>query len=844
MEHQLLLRGACYGEEDVVPCNTLTDDCDVPFLKYPMSKGYKFLRSDDAHTWIDLPEMAREQPSPDFIQSWLFFGLLREMLGRCLHNFVGIDLYSYQHFIYCRQRSQFNQSQTIGGNEAACVQDVLTTSKLIEHLDTWSSLVRPKLDQAESLFTHLRLCIVLIAGSTLNSPSLVLEPRLMQCLCSMLELLGITLQEVSSGQSWSQAKSYVPAVEGLVWTDGKVEKMKSLGWCPFEAHQLPRMYNYLQALLYIEKLEKPKPRSRTDRHSHCNIEECYAKVNSCESQHRDAECHCDDTGLQPAAWAVLKDVLAGGQVPILRLEMTDRGVEVDVVASSSEIEYVALSHVWADGLGNPRRNDLKACQLEDIWRRLKTFKDVFNTGTGPVYCWIDTICCPLEAHFQTKALALMGETYRDATAVLVLDSELQMTDCSFLDDMEICTRIACSTWMTRLWTFQEAFLARNLYFQFKDQVLSFDALRYVHNTIDSRINLRMLHKVIKSRMNGIQIRQTKDTLRPEQRLMMLAKALQGRSVSVASDEPLCLSTLLDLPLRRVAETEPRERMKEFWHLLSKSRFGIPSIVMFSHCPRIQDPGFRWAPSTMMGDTALLLSTIVSPSGGLSPEGLRVTLPGVIFQPIEPLGGLRAFVPRGLSARPTFFREENGDWFIFSMEDEHAAREAEKQGKAPFHEILLGMNKVIKDSLPEDYPKYAVIGNASYTGTITGCSRAILASIRKQENGVIYVNSIHCTQVPCPADSLQSRVLEAIYRDLTEVRWSANNHHDTDGADDTSSSPQAAGIRILENNPELSQDLERISGNPGVYLQTFYAPMSMGRFVARGRILGSQEWCVD
>ena len=147
---------------------------------------------------------------------------------------------------------------------------------------------------------------------------------------------------------------------------------------------------------------------------------------------------------------MLKNILSKEQIPILRLKMTDQGLELDVVASSPKIRYIAISHVWADGLGNPHRNDLKACQLKYLWDCLKNLYAKSRSKMGSIYVWIDTLCCPLEPQLQTKALGLTRETYSCAAAVLVLDAELEMTASSKLDHLEILHRIALSTWMTRL----------------------------------------------------------------------------------------------------------------------------------------------------------------------------------------------------------------------------------------------------------------------------------------------------------------------------------------------------------------------------------------------------------
>ena len=62
------------------------------------------------------------------------------------------------------------------------------------------------------------------------------------------------------------------------------------------------------------------------------------------------------------------------------------------------------------------------------------------------------------------AVKSMGIVYRDALAVLVVDSTL--TEISEnMNNEELLLRVKAAPWAQRLWTYQEACLARDLYFQ-------------------------------------------------------------------------------------------------------------------------------------------------------------------------------------------------------------------------------------------------------------------------------------------------------------------------------------------------------------------------------------------
>lgn len=71
------------------------------------------------------------------------------------------------------------------------------------------------------------------------------------------------------------------------------------------------------------------------------------------------------------------------------------------------------------------------------------------------------------------ALQRIADVYRNATHVLVLDSALTQFEAEGRHPAELLLRVfACSPWMRRLWTLQEAALAKNLYIQFKDKAVS------------------------------------------------------------------------------------------------------------------------------------------------------------------------------------------------------------------------------------------------------------------------------------------------------------------------------------------------------------------------------------
>lgn len=82
-------------------------------------------------------------------------------------------------------------------------------------------------------------------------------------------------------------------------------------------------------------------------------------------------------------------------------------------------------------------------------------------------------------------------------------------------------------------------------------------------------------------------------------LPLLGMALQHRSVTVSTDEALCISTLLSLDLHAVLSVPAEDRMRVVWEKLAESKHGIPAAIIFFTGRRMDVAGFRWAPASLL-----------------------------------------------------------------------------------------------------------------------------------------------------------------------------------------------------------------------------------------------------
>lgn len=179
-------------------------------------------------------------------------------------------------------------------------------------------------------------------------------------------------------------------------------------------------------------------------HVRCSENHCIANETSREdyqSLHITTTCCC--SCLEPPYADIIK-ILNQGGIPVIRLCFTSKPgqsatsqMNITVVDSIS-VTYVAISHVWSDGLGNVRGDWLYRCQLrtlqdlvKELWyspefslrpsQKQRSFQSSETISEKAVLFWIDTICVPLQQPLRNLAISRMKKTYQEARAVLVLD---------------------------------------------------------------------------------------------------------------------------------------------------------------------------------------------------------------------------------------------------------------------------------------------------------------------------------------------------------------------------------------------------------------------------------------
>jgi len=282
---------------------------------------------------------------------------------------------------------------------------------------------------------------------------------------------------------------------------------------------------------------------------------------------------------------------------------------------------------------------------------------------------MDTLCIPLgekigefipltdekkRGEYRSKSIANMRNIYRSAASVLVLDTGMQGLSLSSSLPEKIM-RIYLSSWVHRLWTFQEGILAKELYIQFDRGAESVDeinekCLKHGKDTMDSGFYLKfpsvaqesvLSHRFMKEIHDSESARYGQlERISPDNclRFAHVTRAMEQRATSKRADETICAASVMGLSVEKLlqikdadADRKADKRMEEFL----KQVWELPKGIIFHHNERLRRVGVRWAPRTLMGgrpgDFFRDMPTGVSQFDGTC---LRVEYPGILLGPVK------------------------------------------------------------------------------------------------------------------------------------------------------------------------------------------------------------------
>ncbi|KAI9686369.1 MAG: hypothetical protein M1822_003714 [Bathelium mastoideum] len=470
-------------------------------------------------------------------------------------------------------------------------------------------------------------------------------------------------------------------------------------WCQSDAAMIMEDFD-IDGQNYIAAA-RGRTLEELDDHYACTDHSCEAKISdgTYTTQHV-PECRQDDYdpepkfvghvspgyGKQPATLReAIKHIMDAGHLPMMRWDAEQKGLttyghQKDMYSEeeSKVPPFVAISHVWADGKGNPFDNSLPYCQLE----RIQTLVDDLAANHLPPKSahpnpgfWMDTLCCIVglddeSRKYKKLSIQSMREIYGESVAVLVIDPWL-MSIPSTASVNEICYRIYASGWSRRLWTHQEGFLARDVYYQFQDKPLRLPDVDELARDFQKKMAYKgypigfplqasgktsFYYTTVKTIVNGIR----EGKIPADNKWIVyghLADSLGYRSTTNIDDELLCVASVIGSDVKNYTKVEDKKgrrgtaelRMKTFLEEIGRFRQGI----IFNNYERLKIPGFRWAPvsllshrSSGLGDLEDSKDAKIEDYSDLNLDDIHVEVNSMLGNPIKI--NLNKYIPKKLN----------------------------------------------------------------------------------------------------------------------------------------------------------------------------------------------------
>ncbi|MCJ1388795.1 hypothetical protein MMC18_001645 [Xylographa bjoerkii] len=827
MEHLPLPTDAVLTDDELVPYVAYEDYQGIPFKSYPQLKGFDHAIPKPHQHSFGLHEDFHPTPVDQlerFLQTWLFFGLLQDVLG---------ELFRHEDFV-----------RTIA--RGSSYERVLSTAKLSRLLEERFSEHRVDSPESATLRDHLAECIVLCSGASIFPAEFNL--KIAFSLVVLTESLASTF-DARLGADRRYTTGSMRSMSRTHW----IQKMRLNGWCPNEAAVACEQ---LRSALCVHFLSKIKKTSAGRRHDACSEQKCSAlqiDLATYEAKHRNSDCNCDVISVDTAR---LDLILESGKFPLLdfQTDLVSGALKVNFVESAGNRPYVALSHVWADGLGNPHANSLPRCQLLDL-RDLAD--EVFKAGRLKdqepelPLLWLDTLCCPAApGRGKSIAIGLMRHTYRAATHVLVLDNTLRCYSYKDMGVLEAAVRIFTSPWMRRLWCLQEGALPERLWFQFLDGCVEistiFEGLRNLAKCGEpcSRsfvFDLATLYIALRT------IFHSHDNLKPDFNTIM--HAVSHRSVSVASDELLCLGALFGLDVEVLASTE-HGRSARMWSSLCESKH-VPSSIIFLKGPKLEERGYRWAPETCLGprkwaDNDSAYDRIPA---SLLQQGLLVQFPGIILSTPAYIDVMPSKLSESTNPGVLWLRDEDSKvWYQLGHQEKLPA----SSPQSSIYNTLLRKDTICA-MIFTDMPKLL------RADTAPKAANTIFVTGTRGEDGVFYTqskcfvimsawNSQVCSMIEKAREVAQTLQQDPITEELAKFKDMAKEL--TDPVYCTvflsySARRKSASAEALRDPVLQAAVHENFAGNGPAWFDANVIKMYRNRYAVISKWLpGDTKWCVD
>lgn len=323
----------------LLPPNAVKLEVEIPYLcqfqydgpsfrEFPLRHGFGY----DAAGWLEAREGQTQIEILAFYQTWLYFGLMTAIFAQPIDPKV------------------FVRSGTTIGTQ------VISSKKLPDLMDGWRLRYKRKLlsvyqdrlrDDAEG---HLALAIKHCCQLDQLPSSHFPRPW-----PEVLLSIKVLLTSLATVIKWPKLipRALLPLTGGQfsdpLSTKLLIKHMESTGWCPIRTRSILIRTPYHVAY-YLACLAQNT--SREADHTECE-ETGLCKGDSIEGfeiKHRE-NCNKQCSTEEPSADRVASIISKGGIPLVSIVHETIDEYRVEIIEATRSIDYTAITHVWADGLG-------------------------------------------------------------------------------------------------------------------------------------------------------------------------------------------------------------------------------------------------------------------------------------------------------------------------------------------------------------------------------------------------------------------------------------------------------------------------------------------------------------
>lgn len=387
-----------------------------PWLSYPSRLGWPYKKED---TMADTRRLSLPAGQGAYLECWLYFGFLHAVFG---------DI-QYKDFLYQADGKQY-----------------LTTKSLRRYIDDALKTSREKGGKDAGVFGQCSLSdfsdIKAHSDFILNSSMgrANIRPEMFFAITVLHSSLLWVFEHPTVNKNKKKTRSLVTRASVDPWAS---HQMRLQGWCPSEIAFFKIFSSVIpQALsLQLTRPGKEKNPEGFDVHASCTEVDCannHVNEATYKTRHDTPDCSCEHVQFPIEK---VKEILRKGKIPLVRISGSeDAPATVDIVEYRSGRDYIALSHVWADGLGNATANSLPSCQLHRL--KSKASKLLWDKSSVPgswdspldalqvsgrhmrlaakslgrsadreTFVWVDTLCVPLDDTTRKLAIRSMKTVY-------------------------------------------------------------------------------------------------------------------------------------------------------------------------------------------------------------------------------------------------------------------------------------------------------------------------------------------------------------------------------------------------------------------------------------------------